>query len=844
MILYELLIPLVRFLFVIIAGFTVWDYFKTRDQIRWDIAMMFLAVTIVVLALTSNPPITGNLVKTVLLSAIMVQPYLLLRAAKHFQSIPSWIERFSLVSIVGITPLVIIFPIPSPLWLTLAGSIYFFFVLAYASTAFFKGGFGTNGVTSWRLKLAATGSAMFGLLMLVITLLGLFPAWETILVPIGFLALTLMPIAYYLGLAPPRSLRHYWQQLELERYLHAAAQLPLAKRADGISQLLCDAAVRTIGGQTAFIAWWQPESQKLRLEAAPTEPSSIVLEDPQLLAIVKDSRAQIIMASSKLSPQLLTWLQQFECQAMMVVPITAAERCWGLLLLFLGQPSFFTDDDLSLLSLFTEQSVQALSYEALFVEQQRSEARALALAHTAIRLNEKISLQDAIDTICSETKQALPVTFVTVSLYNPQRQTLYFAGGLGLPPHFPTAVQELPKELYDKYVTQNKIVVTPDVQSLPNLPNAALYQEMNLRTTANVSMMREGQLLGRLNVGVMAEVYHFSEDELALLGGLAAQGAMAIAKANLYEEAQKELAEKKQAKAELEAERAHLAARVEERTAELKSANQKLAKAAKAKDEFLATMSHELRTPLNAIFTKSEMILEGFYGELNEKQINAFDVITESSQHLLELINDILDIAKIEAGKLKIERAPVSVKSICESSLRLVKGQAHHKNIALETTGANKHIRLNADARRLKQILVNLLSNAIKFTHPGNTVGLDVTPLPEEGTIQFTVWDTGIGMSPQELDRLLGKNFSPQPFVQLDSALSRQYEGTGLGLSLVYHLTKLHGGNVTVVSNKGKGSHFTVSLPFKPINKQAIKVAKPVQYNQTPHLNLTVPTNK
>jgi CheY-like chemotaxis protein len=246
---------------------------------------------------------------------------------------------------------------------------------------------------------------------------------------------------------------------------------------------------------------------------------------------------------------------------------------------------------------------------------------------------------------------------------------------------------------------------------------------------------------------------------------------------------------------------------------ELQVANAELARAARLKDEFLASMSHELRTPLNAILGMSETLYEEIYGPLNEKQLKSVRTIEESGRHLLSLINDILDLSKIGAGKLALEDAPVSVQSVCYASLQFVKQMAHSKQIKLSSNHDDVAITLLADELRLKQILVNLLSNAVKFTPNGGEVGLEVKGDAEKSVVRFIVWDTGIGIAEEDMVRLF------QPFVQLDSRLSREYSGTGLGLSLVYRLTEMHGGSVSVESQAGQGSRFIISLPWrKPEN--------------------------
>jgi CheY-like chemotaxis protein len=233
-------------------------------------------------------------------------------------------------------------------------------------------------------------------------------------------------------------------------------------------------------------------------------------------------------------------------------------------------------------------------------------------------------------------------------------------------------------------------------------------------------------------------------------------------------------------------------------------------------------MSHELRTPLNAVLGLSEALREAAYGELNEDQDRALATIVESGQHLLELINDILDLAKIGAGKLELEIEPVELATVYQASLRLVTQTALKKRITVEAALDPAVRTLHADGRRLKQILVNLLSNAVKFTPAGGRVGLEVRGDAARHTVELTVWDTGIGIAPEQMAHLF------RPFVQIDSRLARQYEGTGLGLSLVYRMVEMHGGSVAVSSQPGQGSRFTVSLPWTAAEIGAAALGQPV----------------
>ncbi len=252
-----------------------------------------------------------------------------------------------------------------------------------------------------------------------------------------------------------------------------------------------------------------------------------------------------------------------------------------------------------------------------------------------------------------------------------------------------------------------------------------------------------------------------------------------------------------------------LYAEVEQRVQELHAANAQLAQAARVKNEFLASVSHELRTPLNAILGLTESLQENAYGPVSEAQQGVLGNITYSGRHLLALITDILDVAKIEAGQFTLELGPAAVDAICQASLMLIKQKAEQKKltVTMQFDAAVKLI--ETDDRRLKQILLNLLDNAIKFTPTEGTIGIDIRGDSENKIVYFSVWDSGIGIAAKDFPRLF------KPFVQLDSGLAREYAGSGLGLVLVYRMAEMQGGSVQVESEVGKGSRFTVALPWR-----------------------------
>jgi signal transduction histidine kinase len=227
----------------------------------------------------------------------------------------------------------------------------------------------------------------------------------------------------------------------------------------------------------------------------------------------------------------------------------------------------------------------------------------------------------------------------------------------------------------------------------------------------------------------------------------------------------------------------------------------------KAKSDFLANMSHELRTPLNAIIGFSEVLRAGQAGILTPKQTEYCRDIHDSGLHLLALINDILDLSKIEAGKMTLEAEETDLALLLESCLAIVreKALAHDIRLSLEVGPGLDNVRV--DVRKFKQLVYNLLANAVKFTPDGGGIRLEAGRDGGDWFV-FSVRDSGIGIAAGELPRLF------KPFVQLDGSLDRKYEGTGLGLSMVKRLAELHGGSTSVQSEIGKGSTFTVRIPM------------------------------
>lgn len=247
--------------------------------------------------------------------------------------------------------------------------------------------------------------------------------------------------------------------------------------------------------------------------------------------------------------------------------------------------------------------------------------------------------------------------------------------------------------------------------------------------------------------------------------------------------------------------------RIIERTKELAEAMERAQAADRIKSAFLATMSHELRTPLNSIIGFTGILLQGLAGPLNPEQHKQLTMVQSSSRHLLALINDVLDISKIESGQLALANATIDLRASIEKTVKLVLPMAQKKGIEIRTNISESVGMITTDQRRLEQVFLNLFNNAVKFTDTGHVL---ISCDSENDHYRLSVTDTGIGMDPEEIPKIF------QPFHQLDTGIARKREGTGLGLSICKKILDLMGASIEVQSELGKGSTFTIRLPKHP----------------------------
>ncbi|MFN0162369.1 MAG: ATP-binding protein [Burkholderiales bacterium] len=326
-------------------------------------------------------------------------------------------------------------------------------------------------------------------------------------------------------------------------------------------------------------------------------------------------------------------------------------------------------------------------------------------------------------------------------------------------------------------VLDRQVVHIPDLAAVDDEEypiSRELHKKYGHRSLLSVPLMREGEALGVINIR-RTEAGGFSDTQIALMRTFADQAAIAIANTRLFEE-------------------------IQEKGRQLELANQH-------KSEFLANMSHELRTPVIAVIGFSEVLIEGMFGEMNEKQLDYVQDIHSSGKHLLSLINDILDLSKIEAGRMELEVTTFDLPSAIGNAVTLVRERAQRHGIELKTEVADDLGDYQGDERKFKQIMLNLFSNAVKFTGDGGRV--TVAAHRNDAAIEVSVSDTGIGIAPEDQPKVF------EEFVQVGSNYATKREGTGLGLPLARRFVELHGGRMWLTSTPGTGSTFFFSLPVK-----------------------------
>jgi signal transduction histidine kinase len=318
---------------------------------------------------------------------------------------------------------------------------------------------------------------------------------------------------------------------------------------------------------------------------------------------------------------------------------------------------------------------------------------------------------------------------------------------------------------------EGRVIHIPDVKSDPDYTWVEAQKLGDYRTTLAVPMLREGVPIGVLAL-TRSKVQPFSEKQIELVTTFADQASIAIENVRLFDE-------------------------IQEKSRQLEEASQH-------KSQFLANMSHELRTPLNAILGYTELMTDGAYGEPSEKMLSVLKRLEANGRHLLGLINDVLDLSKIEAGQLVLELSDYSVQDIAQTVRSTLEPLAADKKLAFKVEVAAELPPGRGDGRRLTQVLINLVGNAIKFTDAGEVA---IRAEANNGSFYVSVHDTGPGISAADQTKLF------QEFQQADNAITKKKGGTGLGLAISKRIIEMHGGRIWVESQLGQGATFAFTLP-------------------------------
>jgi signal transduction histidine kinase len=407
----------------------------------------------------------------------------------------------------------------------------------------------------------------------------------------------------------------------------------------------------------------------------------------------------------------------------------------------------------------------------------RSVSELEALGEVSRVISSTLDLRAVLDSILAHACQLADSGGGAIYVYDPVRGQFDLEAGYRMGGDLIAAVREHPIRLGDALVGQcaerRAAVQIDDLARAPPHPLFDLHLQAGVRALLAVPLVHQHELIGALVVR-RKRVGAFAEDTVGLLQSFAAQSAVAIQNARLFRE-------------------------IEQKSSEL-------AAASRHKSEFLANMSHELRTPLNAVLGYAELIEDGIYGEVSAKMQGVLERIQQNGRHLLGLINDVLDLSKIEAGQLTLSPVDYSMRELALDVVSATEALAAEKKLALEVEVPPDLPRGRGDERRLTQVLLNLVSNAIKFTETGS-VGIRATV--EDGSFLVAVTDTGVGIAPEDRERIF------EEFQQVDSSSTRKKGGTGLGLAIARRIVEMHGGRIWVESALGEGTTFYFTLPLR-----------------------------
>jgi signal transduction histidine kinase/HAMP domain-containing protein/predicted transcriptional regulator with HTH domain len=468
--------------------------------------------------------------------------------------------------------------------------------------------------------------------------------------------------------------------------------------------------------------------------------------------------------------------RRFGHHAILSVPLMREDRAIGAIALWRMEARRFSDKQIALVKTFADQAAIAIENVRLFnatkeaLEQQTAVAEILRVISSS-----PTDVQPVLDAIAESAARLCDAA--AASMYLTDGTVLRHLASRGPSPDPVSIVEVLPinrDSISGRALLERRTIEVDDMLAAgTEYPlSVEIARHSGHRTVVVVPLFREGMPFGTILLR-RQEVRPFSERELALLRTFGDQAAIALENVRLFRE-------------------------IEDKSRQLEVAN-------KHKSEFLANMSHELRTPLNAIIGFSEVLLEKMFGEINAKQQDYLSDIHSSGRHLLALINDILDLSKIEAGRMELEPSDFDVPTALQNAMTLVRERAQRHGIALSLQIDPAVRELRADERKFKQILVNLLSNAVKFTPDGGRVALRARPV--ESGLEVSVSDTGIGIAPEDQEKVF------EEFRQVGGDYKTKQEGTGLGLALARRFVELHCGVITVQSELGKGATFTFTIP-------------------------------
>ncbi len=765
----DLLTLLIRLLFIALGFLTVVDYLRHRDKPRRDIALMFgtFGILFLIPTLTSAFGIQSTWLSTATSLALVAQPYLLLRLGQYFRPVPRNLMRVAQIGMVVFwAALIIIAAIPKDesvkttppeIAALLALVAYFGAIDGYAMLMFVRGALTSAGVVRQRLRFAAAGSGLLAAALLSLGLIVVIPSSQPLVTAFVYAALTGAGLAYYVSFATPRWLRRAWQLTELRSFLLHIASRPAGQRnvGEGLDEL-CLTATQAVGGITAAVAQHNESDNTWLLQHASSQaalPEAKLSDDSIVGRVWRERRPAYVRIAEHPGEPDRRLLEETGSDTLLAAPIAAAERTWGVLLVFLEHSSLFVEDDLDLLVLLSQQNAIFLENSALVEEMHDYSGQLAKLVEE--RTRELQQSQEQYRRIVETSHEGIWVT-------DTEYQTTFVNARMA--EMLCTSVEELRAASPTDFVSDSsQHLIAPNRER----------RQRGMKDQYEFTFRRkDGSDL--FTIVAATPLINESGDNIGTLSMVA------------------DITERKQAEAEILKLNAELEERVAERTAQLSMVNREL-------EAFSYSVSHDLRAPLRTMDGFSRMLMEKYADQLDDQGLHYLKRIRAGSDNMAHLIDALLHLSRVSRTELRFDS--VNLSELARAITTDL--QEQYPDRAVDCV-IEDGLTVEGDKELLRAALSNLFNNAWKFTRKQPQARIEFGITHTGGRQAYFVGDNGVGFDMSYAGKLFGA------FQRLHRA--GEFEGTGIGLATVERIIHRHGGQIWADAAVDHGATFYFTL--------------------------------